>query len=357
MVEGICSQTIDNFREKSQNKKIVLWGAIESNVKKANSLFNNIDCIIDTDSEHWGLRCDFLKIYSQEHLYALNPDTHVILVTSRSANVFSITKAIKEVDNFDIFYLSVITDKFFGFFSKELYNNYERIQNVEKMLYDDRSRKVYREVVRRRIIGATGEFNNLKTRTDPQYIFRHMYTIIDDEVIIDCGGYIGDSVEKFVLAFGNSVKKIYSFECFQDNIAKIKELPNSALRAYVVYAVRNTAINFRKHQATINRHIQQLSDDDLSSEYDQPESIIERIEDLQEKRTSLTKVWMQLTDAEQELLYRKYVLDQTTEELAGIFQCSRDSIRMRLSRARRKSLRLMKGEGTNDETRTTAGKL
>ena len=141
------------------------------------------------------------------------------------------------------------------------------------------------------------------------------------------------------------------------NIIKIKGLSNSALRAYVVYAVRNTAINFRKHQATINRHIQQLSDDDLSSEYDQPESIIERIEDLQEKRTSLTKVWTQLTDAEQELLYRKYVLDQTTEELAGIFQCSRDSIRMRLSRARRKSLRLMKGEGTNDETRTTAGKL
>ena len=141
------------------------------------------------------------------------------------------------------------------------------------------------------------------------------------------------------------------------NIIKIKGLSNSALRAYVVYAVRNTAINFRKHQATINRHIQQLSDDDLSSEYDQPESIIERIEDLQEKRTSLTKVWMQLTDAEQELLYRKYVLDQTTEELSGIFQCSRDSIRMRLSRARRKSLRLMKGEDTNDETRTTAGKL
>lgn len=128
------------------------------------------------------------------------------------------------------------------------------------------------------------------------------------------------------------------------NIIKIKGLPNSALRAYVVYAVRNTAINFRKHQATINRHIQQLSDDVLSSEYDQPESIIERIEDLKEKRTSLTKVWMQLTDAEQELLYRKYVLEQTTEELAGIFQCSRDSIRMRLSRVRRKSLRLMKGD-------------
>ena len=156
----------------------------------------------------------------------------------------------------------------------------------------------------------------------------------------DCEDIVHDTVEKLC-----------------KNIAKIKELPNSALRAYVVYAVRNTAINFRKHQSTINRHIQQLSGDDSNSEYDQPESIIERIEDLQEKRTRLTKVWTQLTDAEQELLYRKYVLDQTTEELAGIFQCSRDSIRMRLSRARRKSLRLMKGDGTNDETRTTVGKL
>lgn len=156
----------------------------------------------------------------------------------------------------------------------------------------------------------------------------------------DCEDIVHDTVEKLC-----------------KNIATIKGLSNSALRAYVVYAVRNTAINFRKHQATINRHIQQLSDDDLSNEYDQPESIIERIEDLKEKRTSLTKVWMQLTDAEQELLYRKYVLEQTTEELAGIFQCSRDSIRMRLSRVRRKSLRLMKGDGTNDETRTTVGKL
>ena len=156
----------------------------------------------------------------------------------------------------------------------------------------------------------------------------------------DCEDIVHDTVEKLC-----------------KNIAKIKELPNSALRAYVVYAVRNTAINFRKHQSTINRHIQQLSGDDSNSEYDQPESIIERIEDLQEKRTRLAKVWTQLTDAEQELLYRKYVLEQTTEELAGIFQCSRDSIRMRLSRARRKSLRLMKGDGTNDETRTTVGKL
>lgn len=79
---------------------------------------------------------------------------------------------------------------------------------MEAALYDDRSKKIYREVVRRRIIGATGEYNKLKTRIDPQYLYQDMYkNVTGNEIIVDCGGYIGDSVEKFVLAFGNKVKK------------------------------------------------------------------------------------------------------------------------------------------------------
>ena len=102
---------------------------------------------------------------------------------------------------------------------------YSAIEKMEAALYDDRSKKIYREVVRRRIIGATGEYNKLKTRIDPQYLYQDMYkNVSGNEIIVDCGGYIGDSVEKFVLAFGNKVKKIYSFECFEDNILKIKEM-------------------------------------------------------------------------------------------------------------------------------------
>lgn len=38
---------------------------------------------------------------------------------------------------------------------------------MEAALYDDRSKKIYREVVRRRIIGATGEYNKLKQEDRP----------------------------------------------------------------------------------------------------------------------------------------------------------------------------------------------
>lgn len=116
MIEGISKQTIENFNRMSENRKIVLVGLVNENVKKAMSLFDNIECIIDGDTERCGLRYEGLPIYSYEHLYALSPDTHIILVTARTGGVYSVTNAVKEVDTFNIFYLNVIADKFLGFF-------------------------------------------------------------------------------------------------------------------------------------------------------------------------------------------------------------------------------------------------
>lgn len=223
---GIIRQSEDLFLNASGRKKIVLWGLNEPLVLKAISQYTGIECIIDGDSEKWGLSCGGVKIYPAEHLYALSPETHVVLYTGKPGAAYSSTRAIQAVDDFEIYYYNVISDKFFSFFSDQLYDNLDRINNVEKMLADDRSKKVYREVVYRRLMGATGEFNSLKTRDNPQYIFLPMFKNLSDEVIIDCGGYIGDSVEKFVAAFGNSVRKIYSFECFEENIQKISETGN-----------------------------------------------------------------------------------------------------------------------------------
>lgn len=56
MIEGISKQTIENFNRMSENRKIVLVGLVNENVKKAMSLFDNIECIIDGDTERCGLQ-------------------------------------------------------------------------------------------------------------------------------------------------------------------------------------------------------------------------------------------------------------------------------------------------------------
>lgn len=232
MFKNICKQTTDNFCELAQNKKIVLWGAVDKNIKKAVFQFDNVECIIDSDSERWGTKCESLSVYPPEHLYAISPDTHIILVTAGTGSVYSITKTIKCVEDFDIFYLDVITDKFFCYFSNQLYDNLSKIKKVENSLADDMSKKIYRECVYRRIIGATGEFKSLKVSTNPQYIYLPMFEkLTSNEIFIDCGGYIGDSVEKLVAAFGNNIKKIYSFECFDENISMLNKVREELNRA------------------------------------------------------------------------------------------------------------------------------
>lgn len=224
MLKSVCKQTAEKLSEMSQNKMIVLWGAVTKSVKEVVEQYDNLDCIIDSDSEKWNTKCESLNIYPPEHLYALSPATHIILVTARTSNVYSITKIIKSVDNFDVFYINVISNNFFCHFSNQLYDNLSKIKHVENNLSDDMSKKIYRECVYRRIIGATSEFKGLKVPNNPQYIFLPMFKkMSNNEIFIDCGGYIGDSIEKLVNAFGNNIKKIYSFECFDKNIPMICE--------------------------------------------------------------------------------------------------------------------------------------
>lgn len=228
----LCKQTYENFALLSKDKKIIIWGFVREKIKEIATRYSNLDCIIDSDSELWGITFESLEIYSPTHLYALSPETHVVLIVSGTGSFYSVTREIKLVDDFSVFYFNTISDKFFNYFSNQLYENLQKIDKIVGMLSDDDSKKIYKEVVLRRIMGATGEFGSLKRSDNPQYIFTPMFkNLSDDEVFLDCGAYVGDSVEKFVKAFGDHVKKIYSFECFEENCLKLQEAGNGLKRS------------------------------------------------------------------------------------------------------------------------------
>lgn len=52
-------------------------------------------------------------------------------------------------------------------------------------------------------------------------------------------------------------------------------------------------------------------------------------------------VWAHLTEEEQTLLEGKYIIGYTDAELAGQLQCKVSSIRMKLTRARRRAISLL----------------
>lgn len=132
-------------------------------------------------------------------------------------------------------------------------------------------------------------------------------------------------------------------ECLVNLIKKVetlKPMERCALSGYVVSTVRNTSINYLKHQGRILKH-QTLIEDDKEDEVLAVGASMDELITLMEHKSKLKAIWPMLRQEEQILLEGKYILGYSDRELALQLKCKPDSIRMKLTRARRKALKLL----------------
>jgi RNA polymerase sigma-70 factor (ECF subfamily) len=134
-------------------------------------------------------------------------------------------------------------------------------------------------------------------------------------------------------------------ESLTNLIAKVdilKTLTKPKLTNYIVVTVRHTAINASCRQNREKRYTEPLSETSEDFLPTSPSSIDillrnERIEDLR-------KAMKVLRPDEQRLLEGKYFLGYDDNRLSEICECSPGSVRMKLTRARRKILNIMERE-------------
>ena len=150
----------------------------------------------------------------------------------------------------------------------------------------------------------------------------------------DCEDIVQDAVESLC-------KKVHT----------LMGLPAPALPVYIVYTVKNRASNFKRHQTVKDKHVVAMANTSLE-QIEAPDPLPETRMELEEQVDALYRVWPQLPEQDRDLLYRKYALRQSNEELAEFLHCKPDSVRMRLTRVKRKAAALMKGDGRNDGART-----
>lgn len=115
------------------------------------------------------------------------------------------------------------------------------------------------------------------------------------------------------------------------------------LRTYVVYAIRNMSISFIRRRSREKERVTVLDDESyeiskLSDNAPSPEEVVL----VNERKSEFIKVWKTLPEDVRELLAGKYILQMSNVELAEEFGCNPDSIRMKLTRARRMALEQFK---------------
>lgn len=101
-------------------------------------------------------------------------------------------------------------------------NNRAKMLNTLDLFEDEISRQVYVETICNRIAPqlATKIFNELKT--PGEYFQSDVFSMDDNEYVVDAGAYKGDSIDKFLQSTGGKFGRIYSFE-LDSTIFKILE--------------------------------------------------------------------------------------------------------------------------------------
>lgn len=132
----------------------------------------------------------------------------------------------------------------------------------------------------------------------------------------------------------------------EDTIVKLERC---TLTAYIVYTIRNLSMNYLRRKNLEHRY---FADVEISSNQFQivdntplPEEVVM----MSERRENFIEIWNTLPDATRTLLEGKYILGLSDNELAIEFCCSPNSIRMKLTRARRQVIKLVKERGFSFE--------
>lgn len=127
-----------------------------------------------------------------------------------------------------------------------------------------------------------------------------------------------------------------------EKIGTIRSLNHVTLAAYIRSTVRNTSINVLKTEGYLKERLVDVQDETI--EIADSKSNLDVIMELSEYRELLSKVWPQLSKEDQILLEGKYILGYNDYELAKEIGCKPSSIRMKLTRARRRALMIIKGQ-------------
>ncbi len=120
--------------------------------------------------------------------------------------------------------------------------------------------------------------------------------------------------------------------------ALLREKERPALAAYIVYTVRNTAKNHLRRRSVERAHFGE-SDGDTEPEADMIP--LDELMALRERQVRLDRLLSGLSEDDQTLLIGKYILEYSDEELARELGCKSASVRMKLTRARRRALKII----------------
>lgn len=198
-----------------KDRKIYIWGTgntaslYQQGLERLEGEGFIIEAYVDNNSSKWGGEFAGKKIVSPDEV---KNGANVILVCSPQPKVVkSIFAQLESMGKMEYYH---IDELIFKLHKKE-------IITVAESFADGESKDIYYDLIESRMAGKYPDNKNYSPNQYfalPQFVRRNT-----DEIFVDCGAYVGDSIEQFLWQHEATFKKIIAFEPDRSNYSAMKK--------------------------------------------------------------------------------------------------------------------------------------
>lgn len=164
-------------------------------------------------------------------------------------------------------------------------------------------------------------------------LYKNYYSLVRKTVfsITHDNKDIEDLIDDVFIKLIEKIVLIRTFECYKTI-------------TYIIYTSRSIALNYIKHKKVEYKHMYLYENIEGFSQYE--DDLLERIIH-QEEIELLSFAISKLPQQQKDLLYFKYFLEMSDDEIANLFGIAQNSVRQYLTRARRSAKKIMEKEMNN----------
>lgn len=105
----------------------------------------------------------------------------------------------------------------------------QKLFDVFDMLSDELSQKIFVNIFCLRVAPHLADLSYEELYTDNQYFSKDIVNLSQDENFVDCGAYIGDTLENFAELTNNNFENYYAFEMDCNNFKILQEKANEII--------------------------------------------------------------------------------------------------------------------------------
>lgn len=260
MINENMAEELNQLLSKSSNyyKQLVIKNNLKFNFKKPVILFGaaklgnvfirffkkkgtKILALSDNNKQIIGKNVDRIKIINKNKIKNLYGKDIQIVATSIYYS--EILKDLKELGFSRIFnpmYFSTLYPKDFDVLIwkndiKLFINNKKLINLAYGYLSDNKSRKIFLNIIKFRLLLNKNPLKNIKD-FESEYFDKKIINLSNSEVFLDGGAYDGDTIKMIIKESKNRFNSIYAFEPDNQNYKKlsvfVKQLSDSRIKIY-----------------------------------------------------------------------------------------------------------------------------